>query len=89
MAQYRQSGFDRVSARNGGFDQVSIGIRAGNQQHKQSRLHHRRFRGRKISIGALSLTLVLAFVVTVLAVVYLSADRGLLIFLAFSIFRIL
>lgn len=76
MAQYRQSGFDRVTARNGGFDQVSIGVRAGNQQHKQSRLHHRRFRGRKISIGALALTLVLGFVITVLAFVYFSADKG-------------
>ncbi|KAK1403663.1 Transmembrane protein [Heracleum sosnowskyi] len=76
MAQYRQSGFDRVSARNGGFDQVSVGIRGGNQPHKQSRLHNRRFRGRKISIGALALTLVLAFVISVLAFVYFSADKG-------------
>ncbi|XP_063945387.1 uncharacterized protein LOC108214986 isoform X2 [Daucus carota subsp. sativus] len=80
MAQHRQSGSDRdrVWSRNGGYDQVSIGIRAGNQQHKQSRLYRRGFRGRKISISALAvaLTLALAFVVSVLAFVYLSADKG-------------
>lgn len=73
MAQYRQSGFDRVSAR---FDQVSIGIRAGNQPHKQSRVYNRRFKGRKISIGALALFLALAFIVSVSAFVYLSGDKG-------------
>ncbi|KAK9271074.1 hypothetical protein L1049_026663 [Liquidambar formosana] len=78
MAQYRQSGIDRFGVRsqdlhhgNGSSDHVSIGIRA---QHKQSR-PRRSNKGRRISIGAVSVILCLALVVTVLAFVYLSRDN--------------
>lgn len=76
MAQFRQSGFDRVLGRNGGSDHVSIGIRASNPTHKQSRtLHNRRYKSRKISIGALLLIVALAFVVSVSVFFYLSGDN--------------
>ncbi|XP_059630881.1 uncharacterized protein LOC132273824 [Cornus florida] len=78
MAQHRQSGFDRVGVRshdfhqgNGSVDHVSIGIRG--PPHKQFR--NRRFKSRKVSIGAVIVVLSLAFVASVLAFVYLSRDK--------------
>lgn len=79
MAQYRQSGFDRVLHNgsggngNGASDHVSIGIRA--PPHKQHR-NHRRLKGRRVSIGAVIVILSLGFVVSVFAFLYLSRDKG-------------
>ncbi|KAA8538620.1 hypothetical protein F0562_028186 [Nyssa sinensis] len=77
MAQYRQSGFDRVAVRghdlyhgNGSSDHLSIGIRAPAHKHPRNR----RFRSRKVSIGAVIVILSLGFVVSVLAFVYISRD---------------
>ncbi|KAK2987935.1 hypothetical protein RJ640_003413 [Escallonia rubra] len=76
MAQFRQSGFDRVSVRNGGAsDHLSIGIRAAPHTNKQSRIN-RRLRPRKISIGTLILILLsVAFLASVSAFLYLSRDK--------------
>jgi len=71
MAQYRQSGFDRGNG-NGASDHVSIGIRA--PPHKQHR-NHRRFKGRRVSVGPVIVILSLGFVVSVFAFLYLSGDR--------------
>ncbi|XAR55631.1 hypothetical protein NMG60_11035762 [Bertholletia excelsa] len=80
MAQYRQSGFDRGSARvhdpfphhngNGLSDHISIGVRG--PPHKQHRT--RRLKGRKLSIGAVIVILCFGFAVSVLAFLYLSRD---------------
>lgn len=73
--------------------QVSIGIRSGASHKQQSRYshhhHHRRLvKGRKISIiGALIVFLVVAFIASVAAFLYLSSkDKGTLIRLGLSIF---
>uniref|UniRef100_A0A5B6Z9B4 TOD1/MUCI70 glycosyltransferase-like domain-containing protein n=1 Tax=Davidia involucrata TaxID=16924 RepID=A0A5B6Z9B4_DAVIN len=78
MAQYRQSGFDRFAVRshdlhhgNGTSDHLSIGIRA--PPHKHHRI--RRFKSRKVSIGAVIVILSLGFLVSVLAFVSFSRDN--------------
>ncbi|KAF5955176.1 hypothetical protein HYC85_008032 [Camellia sinensis] len=74
MAQYRQSGFDRVAVRshaNGSSDHVSIGIRTS--PHKPHR-SNRRLKSRKLSIGGVIVILSLGFAVSVLAFMYFSRD---------------
>ncbi|XP_065881172.1 uncharacterized protein [Euphorbia lathyris] len=78
MAQYRQSGYHYS---NGASDHVSIGIRASpsqQQQYKPVRIRRSarsdKSRAPSYLIGAVIVFLCLAFVVTVLAYYYLSAD---------------
>ncbi|KAJ8431445.1 hypothetical protein Cgig2_014938 [Carnegiea gigantea] len=91
MAQYRQSGFDRVGGRShdssannhhqygngsaGGLDHVAIGVRAS-PPHKQPR-HHRRSKGggRRFSIGTIVSFLCFVLAATAFAFLFLSRDH--------------
>lgn len=82
MAQYRQSGFGNGGggfARNGAApDHVPIVIRSSTHKQQQPRhahQHHRRFKFRKISIGAFVVILSVAFTVSVVAFLYITSQN--------------
>lgn len=82
MAQYRQSGARDHDlhlhhySNGGGPDHVSLPIRSGSQPLKPAR--HRRLtrseKGRRLSVGSITVFLALGLVVTVLAYCYLSRE---------------
>ncbi|XP_052201466.1 uncharacterized protein LOC127807556 [Diospyros lotus] len=79
MAQYRQSGFDRVGARSHGNgaqpDHVSIGVRSSSAPPAHKSHRSRRLKSRKPSTGSVIVVLCLGFVVSVFTFLHLSGDR--------------
>ncbi|XP_031098496.1 uncharacterized protein LOC116002489 [Ipomoea triloba] len=86
MAQYRQSGYGNGGggfARNGGVAPDHVPIVTRHSTHKQQQQqpprhahqHHRRFKVRKISIGAFVVILSVAFTVSVVAFLYITSQN--------------